>query len=85
VSSVLKDWRRSKQEAEYFAKAQRRSQNMSEAEVMAHVDLALLTAGQAVSRYRNFASDRLFQTDQLRELKINLEAALGMLENVLPD
>jgi hypothetical protein len=58
---------------------------MSEAEVVVNIDLALMTAGQAISRYRSLSHDRVVQTDQLRELRINLEACLGMLENVLPD
>jgi hypothetical protein len=57
---------------------------MREGDVVGHIDVALMTAGQAVSRYRS-SSDRDTQLDQLRELRMNLEASLGMLENVIPD
>jgi len=57
---------------------------MSEGEIVGQVDLSLMTAGQAISRYRG-NWNRENQQDQLRELKLHLEAALGMLQNVLPD
>jgi hypothetical protein len=84
VTSVLATWRRNKREATYFAKAKIRSETMSEGEIVANIDLALMTAGQAITRYRN-STDREHRHDQLREVRLTLEAALGMLENVLPD
>lgn len=56
---------------------------MREAEIMNEVDLALMTMGQALSRYRQ-AGGREAQLDQLFEVRMGLEACLGMLENVLP-
>lgn len=44
-----------------------------------------MTMGQSLSRYRQLAGDREVQLDQLRELRLQLEACLGMLENVIPD
>jgi hypothetical protein len=82
VPNALQTWRRNKAEAEYFQKAKRRSESMSEPEIVQNIDLALMTAGQAISRYRN-NTDPTFRGDQLRELRINLEACLGMLENIL--
>jgi len=53
---------------------------------VAEVDLALLGAGQALTRYRQFGEvGRENQLDQLRECRLHLEAGLGMLENVIPD
>jgi hypothetical protein len=61
-----------------------RSSTMREGEIMSEVDLALMTMGQAISRYRQ-AGQREAQLDQLFEVRMGLEACLGMLENVLPD
>lgn len=41
-----------------------------------------MLAGQALSRYRNAGNSDTRQ-DQLLELRMNLEAALGMLDNLL--
>jgi len=57
---------------------------MLEGEVVANIDLALMSAGQAITRYRQ-AMDKQMQEDQLRELRIHLEASLGMLDNILYD
>lgn len=57
---------------------------MREADILNEVDLTIMTMGQAVSRYRQ-AGQREMQLDQLFELRMGLEACLGMLENVLPD
>lgn len=43
-----------------------------------------MTMGQYLTRYRN-NGDREAQLDQLRELRLHLEACLGMLENIIPD
>ena len=53
---------------------------MLEGEIVAQVEIALMQAGQNISRYRN-TSDRNKQLDQLGEVRIALEASLGMLEN----
>lgn len=59
---------------------------MREAEIVSEVDLALMGAGQALTRYRQFGElGRDSQLDQLREVRLQLEASLGMLENVIPD
>ena len=84
----LKDWRRARREAAYFDKAMKRSSTMREGEIVEAVDLALMTAGQAISRYRSPGGSSVnpnpeYRMDQLREVRISLEAALGMLENVL--
>jgi hypothetical protein len=79
----LKTWRRERREATYFDKAMKRSSSMREPEIVENVDLALLTAGQAISRYRNTLTDPQYKMDQLREVRISLEAALGMLDNVI--
>jgi hypothetical protein len=82
MASALKKWRIERRQADYWDKARRRSETMREAELIGNVDLALMTAGQAITRYRSTV-DRDSQLDQLLELKMNLEAALGMLDNVL--
>jgi hypothetical protein len=83
VASALKIWRRSRREEGYWAKARARSLNMREPEIVENVDLACMTAAQAISRYRNSSTNPEYRIDQLREVRITLEAALGMLENLL--
>jgi hypothetical protein len=58
---------------------------MKEADIMTEVDVAVMGMGMTITRYRNNSSVREEQLDQLRELRLQLEACLGMLENVLPD
>jgi hypothetical protein len=58
---------------------------MREAEIVSEVDLALMTTGQALTRYRQLGGNREAQLDQLREARLHLEACLGMLENVIPE
>lgn len=58
---------------------------MREGEIVSEVDLTLMQCGQALTKYRNYSGDRDIQLDQLREVRMGLEASLGMLENVLPD
>jgi hypothetical protein len=57
---------------------------MREPEIVNEIDLTVMTMGQMISRYRQLAGNRETQLDQLRELRLHLEASLGMLENVLP-
>jgi CHASE3 domain sensor protein len=57
---------------------------MREPEIVGEIDLAAMSMGQTISRYRQMTGDRESQLDQLRELRLQLEASLGMLENVLP-
>ena len=52
---------------------------------MGEVDLALMNAGHALTKYRQLTGDREAQLDQLREVRLHLEASLGMMENVIPD
>lgn len=80
--SALKEWRQSRREAQYWDKARQRSRTLSEGEIVSQIDLALMTCGQAISKYR-YSSSRENQVDQLLEVRLNLEAALGMLDNVL--
>ena len=84
--SVLKDWRRDRRHTGYWKKARDRSATLREPEIVNEVDVTVMTMGQAISRYRQLAGgSREEQLDQLRELRLQLEACLGMLENVLPD
>jgi hypothetical protein len=84
VASALKVWRRDRRETGYWKKARDRSYSLREAEIVNEVDVAVMTMGQSLSRYRQ-AGDRESQLDQLREVRLHLEACLGMLENVIPD
>ena len=58
---------------------------MREAEIVSEVDLALMTTGQALTRYRQAGGNRELQLDQLYETRLHLEACLGMMENIIPD
>jgi hypothetical protein len=81
--SVLREWRRDRRDTGYWKKARERSGSMREAEIVSEIDLALMGGGLIITRYRS--SDRKTQLDQLKELRLSLEACLGMLENVLPE
>lgn len=85
MPSALKTWRESRREAKYWSRARTRSMSMREGEIVNEVDTALMSMGQALSRYRNggLNGDREAQLDQLREVRLHLEACLGMLDNVL--
>jgi len=85
VASALKIWRRDRRETGYWKKARDRSYSLREAEIINEVDVAVMTVGQALSRYRQLTGNREPQLDQLREVRLHLEACLGMLENVIPD
>jgi len=86
VANPLRAWRQDRRETGYWKKARDRSASLREPEIVQEVDLGLLGAGQAVSRYRNGGGHgRDYQLDQLREVRLHLEACLGMLENVIPD
>jgi hypothetical protein len=52
--------------------------------VIEYLDTTIMQAGQCVSRYRNAVNTQARQ-DYLLELRMNLEAALGMLDNVLKE
>lgn len=80
----LRRWRQERSRAAYWEKAQARSQRLPRGDVIGQIDLAILTAGRAISHYRS-APDAENQEYQLLELRIHLEAALGMLDNVIPD
>lgn len=83
MASALKRWRQERREAGFWEKARVRSTSMREGEIVGEVDLTLMQCGQALTRYRS-QGDRDVQLDQLREVRMGLEACLGMLENVLP-
>lgn len=85
MANPLKAWRQDRRDVGFWKKARDRSASLREPEIVQEVDLALMTAGQAISRYRNGGQGREYQLDQLREARISLEASLGMLENVIPD
>lgn len=82
--SVLKDWRRDRRDTGFWKKARDRSASLREPELVNEVDLILMQCGQTISRYRQLADDRETQLDQLLELRLHLEACLGMLENLIP-
>ena len=84
MASALRRWRQERREAGFWEKARVRSTSMREGEIVGEVDLTLMQCGQALTRYRT-GGDRDVQLDQLREVRMGLEACLGMLENVLPD
>jgi hypothetical protein len=84
VPNPLKDWRRTRRETGYWKKATERSASMREAEIVDLLDLTVMTMGQAITRYRQ-AGAREGQLDQLYELRMQLEAMLGMMENLIPD
>lgn len=84
MASALKIWRQDRRDTGYWKKARDRSASMREPEIVGEIDLAAMSMGQTISRYRQMTGDRESQLDQLRELRLQLEASLGMLENVLP-
>lgn len=84
VVNTLKTWRRHRRDSELYQKAIHRAGYMTEPELVAQVDLALMHSAGALNRYRH-VSDKEIRQDQLREVRINLEACLAMLESVLPD
>lgn len=82
MPSALKTWRQSRREAQFWEKARARSSSLPTGEVVSNIDLTVMMAGQAISRYRNTV-DQQGREDQLLELRMNLEAALGMLDNLI--
>jgi hypothetical protein len=84
VASALKLWRQSRRDAGFWKRARDRSASLTEAEIVNEVDVAVMTMGQRISSYRHSGADREAQLDQLREVRLHLEACLGMLENVIP-
>jgi len=85
LPNPLKEWRRNRRDTGFWQKARDRSASLREAEVVGEVDLALMNAGHALTKYRQLTGDREAQLDQLREVRLHLEASLGMMENVIPD
>lgn len=73
-----KAWRNSIREAEYFERSVDRSAHMSDHQVLEQIELALYGGGQAITRFRQTTGEA--KDDQLRELRMYLEASLGMLE-----
>lgn len=60
---------------------------MREPDIVNEVDLAVMMMGQHLTKYRStgFTGNRDEQLDCLREVRLQLEACLGMLENIIPD
>jgi hypothetical protein len=85
VASALKIWRRDRRDTGYWKRARDRSASLREPEIVNEIDTTVMTMGASISRYRQLAGNRENQLDQLRELRLQLEASLGMLENVIPD
>ena len=83
MPSLLKEWRRTRRESGYWQKARERSEVLREPEIVNEIELAVMLMGQHLSMYRR-GGDRERQLDQLREVRLGLEACLGMLENILP-
>lgn len=83
--SALSQWRQARRDAGFWKKARDRSASLREPEIVNEIDTIIMTMGAMVSRYRQMAGNRETQLDQLRELRLHLEASLGMLENVIPD
>jgi hypothetical protein len=73
-----KAWRNSVRTASYFERATERATHMSDYQVMEQIELALYGSGQSISRFRQSTGET--RDDQLRELRMYLEASLGMLE-----
>lgn len=82
MTSALKTWRQTRRESNYWSKARTRSETLPPNQILEYLDTTLMLAGQAVSRYRNSFNPET-RHDQLLELRMNLEAALGMLDNLL--
>lgn len=82
MASALKTWRQARRENEFWEKARARSRILPKGEVIEYLDVCVMVAGGAISKYRN-ATDASMREEQLLELRINLEAALGMLDNLL--
>lgn len=82
MASALKAWRQDRREAQYWARARARSETLPRGEVLEYIDTTVMMAGQAISRFRN-AVDPDTRDDQLHELRMNLEAALGMVDDLM--
>jgi hypothetical protein len=80
----LKSWRRDRREETLFQRTKARTDSMAESEAVHQIDLALMAAGQAISRYRH-SPDRESQLDQLHEVRFDLEVSLGILDPLIPD
>lgn len=85
MPSPLKEWRRNRRDTGFWLRARNRSASLREAEIVSELDVAVMTMGQSISRYRQMSGDREIQLDQLRELRLQMEICLGMLENIIPD
>jgi hypothetical protein len=82
MASALKTWRQERRASHFWDKARARSESLPPGEVLQNIDLAVMMAGAAISHYRNSVDPQARQ-DQLLELRMNLEAALGMLDNLI--
>lgn len=82
MASALKTWRQARRANEFWERARARSETLPKAQAVEYLETILMTAGQALSRYRN-SLDPETKEDQLLELRMNLEAALGMLDNLV--
>jgi hypothetical protein len=58
-----------------------RSNTLARGEVVEYIDTAIMYAGRALSQYRR--ADQETKDDQLYELRMNLEAALGMVDDLI--
>jgi hypothetical protein len=82
MPSPLKTWRQSRREDQFWEKSRARSRILPRGEVIEYIDTAVMMAGGAISRYRG-STDTSMREVQLLELRMNLEAALGMLDNLI--
>jgi hypothetical protein len=82
VTSPLKTWRLSRREALFWQRAMARSKTLPRGEVLSYIDQAVMMSGRALSQYRSVTDPELAE-NELRELRMNLEAALGMLDDLM--
>lgn len=82
MASALKTWRQERRAAQFWEKARTRSAVLPRGELVEYLDTTLMTASQAISRYRR-SEDPETRENQLFEVRMQLEAALGMLDNMI--
>jgi hypothetical protein len=59
-----------------------RAKNLPRGEVLSYIDQAVMMSGRAISQYRSVTDPELAE-NELLELRMNLEAALGMVDDLL--
>ena len=82
MASAFKTWRQERREADFWRRATQRADVLPRGEVLDVIDTTIMMAGRAVSQYRA-TDDPERREDQLCELRMNLEASLGMVDNLV--